>query len=832
MSDLSLQTLVPQTTDQDLVQDRLQNTTFVGIDFGTSTTVASYAVPGDEEQPIQAEPIPIPQKQADGSTYSHHLIPSMVAWYRDELYVGVGARELDENNQVTEGKTVWSSFKMDLGVDLGAQYNQSALRQGKEDITIETPVDATAVFLRYVRSHIEDFVEEQGLPQDIQYSISIPASFEPNQREDLMAALDQAGIQLPEQGFIDEPNAAFLNFLTEANMYGESQPLQIPSETPLRVLVFDFGAGTCDISILEVGQGVDGFYSKNLAISRFEVLGGDNIDRQIVREVVVDRLCEANDVDQDDLRQTDIEKRIIPALKSHAERLKIAASKRVASERVGRRLPSLATDANESVEFDDNVELRLPRQTLLADHFELSFAEFSDVMDPFLDPSGTGGARDDEVSVFQPVKSAIGKAKLEPTDLDLILLIGGSSKNPYVQAALADHFDEHAVEVEIPRDLRAHVSTGASVNSLILNGFGTSIIRPITSEPIFAIVRGDDGETLHSLVEASTEIPSPTTTIEGLQVGEEGQRSVQIPICVGSRDKIMSILEIEAPMSSGFEKGTRVHLDVKITRDKLLLARAQVEDQEAAVEITRPFANTELSPEERKVREAEKVANNVMAGQGGRASIPALLELAETCAEAGDPLRAAEIFEQVQMTDPTQNLETRISYQFSQAGRNDLAHKWAKKAYERKKGALHAYNVAISAKNSEGDLETYEEYMEEAIDFDGSYTPALTSLGLHLHRRGEDRGEELLERALKVLKRRRQNGRIDDDGLSRLQRVAGALGHHELADSIEQELSTEVSDSESGPYDEGRLAKRASSSDSDQESPALNDPSDPPRLSD
>jgi molecular chaperone DnaK (HSP70) len=67
MSDLSLQTLVPQTTDQDLVQDRLRNTTFVGIDFGTSTSVASYAVPGDEEQPIQAEPIPIPQKQADGS---------------------------------------------------------------------------------------------------------------------------------------------------------------------------------------------------------------------------------------------------------------------------------------------------------------------------------------------------------------------------------------------------------------------------------------------------------------------------------------------------------------------------------------------------------------------------------------------------------------------------------------------------------------------------------------------------------------------------------------------------------------------------------------------
>jgi molecular chaperone DnaK (HSP70) len=823
MSDLNLKTLVPQTTNQELVQDQLRNTTFVGIDFGTSTSVASYAVPGDEEQPIQAEPIPIPQKQADGSTYSHHLIPSVLAWYRDQLYVGVGARELSETNKVSEGKSVWSSFKMDLGVDLGPQYNQSVLRKGKEDIVIETPVDAAAVFLRYVRSHIEDFVEEQGLPKDIQYSISIPASFEPNQREDLMKALGRAGIDLPEQGFIDEPNAAFLNFLTEANMFGEHEPLQIPSEAPLRVLVFDFGAGTCDISILEVGQDIDGFYSKNLAISRFEVLGGDNIDRQIVREVLLDQLCEENDVEKGDLRRTDIEKRIIPALKRHAERLKISASKRVASEQVGLRLPSMATDADKSVRIDDQIEISLPRQTLLADHFELTLAGFRDVMDPFLDSDGTGGARDDEVSVFQPVKSAISKAEIEPSDLDMTLLIGGSSKNPYLQAALVEYFEEeYAVEVEIPRDLRAHVSTGASVNSLVLNGFGNSIVRPITSEPIYAIIQGDGGETLHSLVEASTEIPSPTSTIEDLKVGQEGQQSVQIPICVGSRRKVMSILEIEAPTGKGFEEGTGVHLDVKITEDKLLLARARVEDQEAAVEIARPFANQELSPQERKIRGAEKAANNAMAGQGGRASIPALLELAKTCAKAGNHLRAAEIFEQVQMTDPTQKLERTISHQFSEAGRHDLAYEWAEKAYDRKKSAINAYNLAVSAKNSEGDLDTYVEYMEEALDLKGSYTPALVSLGLHLNGKGEERGRELLEKAFEILKQRRENNRIGDDRLLRLQKVARALGKYDLVDVIEEELNTSTSDSEGGLYDESRLATNQSSTP-DQDSEVLDD---------
>lgn len=814
MSERSLRitTLVPQTQDQSLVRSRLQNTTFVGIDFGTSTTVASYAVPGNHEQPIRAEPIPIPQTLPDGAIYEGHLVPSVIAWYNDDLLIGAGARQLKNQNRVTEGRSVWSSFKMDLGVDLGPQYHNSKLDRGHSVVTIETPRQAATVFLRYMREHIEAFVEDRGLPTDIQYSISIPAAFEPNQREDLMRALGDAGIDLPEQGFIDEPNAAFLNFLTEGNMFGQTQPLQIPSTEPLRILVFDFGAGTCDISILEVGDGPDGFYSKNLAISRFEVLGGDNIDRQLVREVLLKQICDQSDVAPKDLRQTDVEKRVIPKLKSVAERLKIGACKRVSSEMPGTRLPTMAIDPQDSLDPTLDATVNLLRQTLEADHFTLTYATFHDVMAPFLDPEGASSNEDDVISIFEPIQSAIQKARLESFELDLVLLVGGSSEDPYVQAALHDHFGSQAVEVEIPRDLRSHVSTGAAINSLVLNGLGTVLIKPITSESIFAIIRDEAGESLHTLVQASTEIPSPPASIDDLRVGKDGQESVHIPICVGTRNKIMATLEVKAPTTQGFKRGTAVDLDLQLNRDKLLQVEARVGSQTVQTEIARPFANSDLTPEKRRVLEAERAANTALATRRGRTSMRKLMELAEIYGEVGDHLRAAEILEQLQMMDAGLKRETSIAYHYERAGRNDLALKWAKRAYKRDKSALAARNVAVTALNQEYDREAYVEYLEKSLELDSRYVPTLMSLGTHLRGENDERSRELIERAFDILQQQRRNRGLSESQLRSLKQAATILDRDKIAAQVEAELNkrTSASDTTRGEYDTDRLAVRSS----------------------
>ncbi|HCF57157.1 MAG TPA: hypothetical protein DFS52_04050, partial [Myxococcales bacterium] len=148
--------------------------------------------------------------------------------------------------------------------------------------------------------------------------------------------------------------------------------------------------------------------------------------------------------------------------------------------------------------------------------------EFAAVMKPLLEKDPAARRRRDPgtpISIFEPVESALRKAGLDADELDMILLIGGSSENPYLQAALHG-FSE--AEVEVPRDLRVHVSTGAALNSLFLNGFGVNVVRPITSEPILVVTR-EQG--LQTLVPAGTEIPCAPVTIRDLRAsGRKGRQ--------------------------------------------------------------------------------------------------------------------------------------------------------------------------------------------------------------------------------------------------------------------------------------------------------------------
>lgn len=92
---LSLSTLVPSLDDKKIVRERLSKATFVGIDFGTSTTVVSYSVIGDETTPIKTDTIPIPQTLQDGRIHESHLVPTVIAWYDEQLlmkFAGDGAK--------------------------------------------------------------------------------------------------------------------------------------------------------------------------------------------------------------------------------------------------------------------------------------------------------------------------------------------------------------------------------------------------------------------------------------------------------------------------------------------------------------------------------------------------------------------------------------------------------------------------------------------------------------------------------------------------------------------------------------------------------------------
>ncbi len=286
MGKLTLSTLLPSNNNK----LPAKNYTYIGIDFGTSTTVVSL-VEGSGTN-ISATPVQITQQFQNGSAVEDSKVPTCIAYSKkhNELYVGAGAYEARFDPRLEQGKNVWFEFKTLLGEDIGPRYANSIL-DGKEGrLKLETALDATAIFLQQVKKEVEVELNNRGLSNRIMWAVSVPASFEANQRKDLMTAMKQAGIEnIGESMLIDEPNAAFLSYVDQSNRLTGFSPLVVPEGKPISVLVFDFGAGTCDISILQFQQDdYSGVQSKNVGISHYTEIGGKDIDKIIADSLVED----------------------------------------------------------------------------------------------------------------------------------------------------------------------------------------------------------------------------------------------------------------------------------------------------------------------------------------------------------------------------------------------------------------------------------------------------------------------------------------------------------------------------------------------------------------
>lgn len=178
-TDITISSLFPAMRHNQLTQTPIDvfNTTFIGIDFGTSTTVVSIATLTKDTKEIKTESLWLNQKMYDGAIMSAEKIPTVIAWYNKQLLVGKGAADL--KYQLKKGVNVWYSFKMELGEDLGSKYFNSELDR-KSDFPILNPKDATKVFFQYLKAQIDRLVNTKNLPTHLQFAVSIPASFEAN----------------------------------------------------------------------------------------------------------------------------------------------------------------------------------------------------------------------------------------------------------------------------------------------------------------------------------------------------------------------------------------------------------------------------------------------------------------------------------------------------------------------------------------------------------------------------------------------------------------------------------------------------------------------------
>ncbi len=775
----------PSSTSRE-VEEALGARTYVGIDFGTSTTVVSV-VRLEGRDRLVSRTLPIRQPEELGGAILHHLVNTVLAWKDDQLLFGRDAYRMRQ--ELFEGRTVFSSFKMRLGIDVGPTYPETALPKGVHQVAIEDANDAAREFFKLLLAGIKDAVAREGLPGDLRFAVSVPASFEANQRRDLLRNMKDAGFPTNEICLIDEPNAAFLSYLHESSRNEASQDFLHRLRGPgANILVYDFGAGTCDVSVLDVRISERGISSRNLSISRFTALGGDDLDRAIAKHALLPVLL--GSAQGFEPEQRDVEERLIPRLQPTAERLKLAAmewlSDRGVTDSSGIRQHGAETF------YDHGIPgFRIRGQSLTLPKPALSLAQLADALEPFV---GRFEPEQSNLHVFAPVINAMDKSGLTSEELDAVLFIGGSAASSIVRTAVMKHLPDE-VQTIIPNDLRSHVSLGAALHCLGFHAFHMDLIRPITSEAIYVVTRGGHLETV---IPAAAEVPTTKPFTTRLRIDRDGQLAVELPICVGTESKLLGLLRMQAPIAKGFSVGEEVKIEASINHDKLLEINASVAGKVVRTGLMNPLANRELTPSETRMLEAKQKFNESLLSSRGKPSKDAVLAYARAALDAEAYDLAAEMFMATERIDSSENHATNICYCFSKSGRSERSTDWARKAYERKPEAIAAYNLSCSLKGEER-----EKLLRDAVRLKPDFSYAMLALGRMIDDRDPTQGRKLVEQAVRFLENDLRSHKIDRDHCRTLIDAAREIGDDDLADIAQARLDSML---DSSVYDENNLA--------------------------
>ncbi len=756
--------------------DSLDGVAFLGVDFGTSTTVVSLISRGDSGRAITVRPLTISQPSLHGGVVRDEIVNSVLAFRNDTLLFGRDAYNL--RSRSTEGRNSFSSFKMGLGLDLGPEFGATVLPAGRvPGITIERPADAAREFFKLLTHAVHDELAKLGMTRGARFAFSVPAAFQANQRRDLMAAIRGCGIEVDESCLIDEPNAAFLSYIHEVARSPDGQDLVARAKREkISVLVYDLGAGTCDVSLLDFSIAGERVTSRNRAISKFTALGGDDIDHEIARRVLSGQLRQA-DGSEVEFTALDIEEKVVPALAPAAEKLKVTISKMLADKGIGRleearRLPDSVFETQAVPSFKLRgaaVGIEIPA---------LSLHQFLDILVPFCGlRSGPEAGR----HLVGPVHDVLDKASLDPSEVDAVLFIGGSAQNPLIRAAVMDAFPPEVREV-VPRNLRALVSQGAAIHSLGLHAFGFDFIAPITSEAISVMARGN---VLETLIPASTSVPTEAPFVIELSIPEDGQRQLDVPICSGGRDRLVGIVSVKPIGANGFSRGDAVVVTGRLSKEKLLDVTVAVAGRTARVEIMNPLSNSATSPAELAMLREKQRFNESMLRNGGRPEASVVKAYSQAAAKAGEHELAADLLVALERITPGSDHATNICFHYSMAGRDRASHEWAAIAHRRRPTALTAHNLACG----ERDTAEKERLLREAIDRDPGYTASATMLAKMIENRNPTEAKQLRERIVADLEPEIHSTNTDLKELRRLRDAAVRTGRTAVAERAEVEIN-------------------------------------------
>ena len=471
----------------------------IGIDLGTTnSSVAEIIWQSESGEPAQAKCLEVDQWTTAGIA-TNVLVPSFVTLYRGREIVGEGAKQLralitDPNHTLEQYKSIFFECKNDMGTQRTYHKAPAGYRSAAE---------ISGKILKFLNSA---GMKETPVPID-RTVVTVPASFQAAQRSDTIKAAELAGMSLAGGDLLDEPVAAFLDYLVSTR-----EKFNVIPGPEKNLLVFDFGGGTCDIAIFQIQleHGADSLHISPKSVSRYHRLGGGDIDAAILYNVLLPQILKQNDVGEFDLTFENKKKRIEPSFIGIAEGLKIGLCKDI------NRLKEFGVyDGKNKTEIKKifpgtNFCLLADGRQLKLNSPELTAQQFEELLVPFLDPDLTY-ARETEYqltcSMYAPLQDAIERAGIYKNKIDYCLLVGGSCLIPQVVESLKGYLSNSILltykDIE---SLQTAVARGAAYHALALARNGKGLIQPVCHDAI--AIRTKDG--LYDLIPKGVKLPYPT----------------------------------------------------------------------------------------------------------------------------------------------------------------------------------------------------------------------------------------------------------------------------------------------------------------------------------
>ncbi len=495
----------------------------LGIDLGTTNSAAAVVIGG--------KPSIIPS--AEGPTVAGKMFPSVVAFTRDgQLLVGEPARR----QAITNPEGTIREIKRQMGTDYKAKVF------GKE----YSPQQISAFILQKILRDSETYLGEKVSKA----VITVPAHFNDNQRQATIDAGEIAGLKVTR--IVNEPTAAAL-------AYGLDKAGQ-----ELKILVFSFGGGTNDTTVMDFGGGV----FEVMATSGDTKTGGTDLDQAVMDHLVSEFKRETGiDLAQD--------MKAMARLKDAAEQAKIELSNLITTEI---NLPYIATDAAG------------PKNL----HATLTRAKLEQLTRPIVE------------RIREPILKTLSDAKLTPVQIDKIILMGGQTKMPLVQQFIEDVIGKKPERGIDPMEC---VAIGAAIQGAVLTGEISDIVL-LDVTPLSLGVETLGG-VLTRVIERNTTIPAKQS--QTFTTAADFQTAVTIHVLQGERTMAKDNISLGQFDLTGIPPAPRgvpqVEVTFDINADGVLNVSAKDlgTGKQMGIKIT---ASTKLSQAEknRMVKEAEQFA--------------------------------------------------------------------------------------------------------------------------------------------------------------------------------------------------------------------------------